>query len=71
MLVKEWTHEDDLKVAREDGWEKGREEGWEKGREDGWEKGREKEEQLFSSFISQSASLDDLKRLFEASLGKK
>jgi hypothetical protein len=55
VLAKEWTHEDELKVA------------W----EDGWEKAQVEDERRFSSLISQSASLDDLKRMFEASLSKK
>jgi hypothetical protein len=55
VLAKEWTHEDDLKVA------------W----EDGWEKARTEDEQRFLSLISQAASLDDLKTMLEASLLKR
>jgi hypothetical protein len=42
-----------------------------KGVKTGWEKARVEDEQRFSSLISQSASLDDLKRMFEMSLSKK
>jgi hypothetical protein len=58
MLATEWDWNEALRVRWEEAWEDGR------------EKTHEKDIQEFSSLISQASSLDDLKKMFEASLKK-
>jgi hypothetical protein len=55
MLAAEWNLEDAIKVAREEAWEKASKETWEKGRN------------AFSNLMNQAKSMDELKKLFEAS----
>jgi hypothetical protein len=54
MLAKEWDFDEELRVRKEEG------------REEGWENGRA----LFSRLIDQAKSIDDLKKMFEASFSE-
>jgi flagellar biosynthesis/type III secretory pathway protein FliH len=67
MLLTEWNWDDALKVCREEGWEDGWEKGIEKGIATGIEKGRRETREGFAELLSQSKTLEDLKKMFETS----
>ena len=61
MLWTEWSTEDAIAYAREEGREDGREEGRVKGREEGIETGRENERKYVLELLEQGLSLEEIK----------